>query len=73
MLDSIDKRNAAFNVALPFGRLFMQPSAAAFDQADQQHLLGLFRSPVAGAAVVVAGVLLHAPERRTLQAPRRRR
>jgi hypothetical protein len=71
--ETIDERSAGLCVGLPFGRVYMEPSAVAFDAADQQHLLWLFREPLAGAAVNVVGTVLHAPERLALQAPRRRR
>jgi hypothetical protein len=71
--ETIDERAAGICVGLPFGRVYMEPSAVAFDAADQQHLAMLFREPLAGAAVNVVGTVLRAPERRALQAPRRRR
>jgi hypothetical protein len=45
--DTIDERAAGICVGLPFGRVYMEPSAVAFDAADQQHLLWLFREPLA--------------------------
>jgi hypothetical protein len=46
--ETIDERAAGICVGLPFGRVYMEPSATAFDQADKQHLQGLFREPLAG-------------------------
>jgi len=46
-LDSADKRSSAIHPTLPWRGMYPAPDAAAENQADRQHALGLYRGILA--------------------------